>query len=139
MSDDRILQKYSGRISPNDAYAVAMPSEPDGTEDLGAFGWQRGQRDRSVMLELRKRNGDIMAIGYGWIERVEFDRNEGIKLQVCGKTIKIKGKNLNTEARPQVRLFQGITRHRVSWVQEMDQSVILQVEKGTVVIEAIEW
>ena len=136
--NDRILNKYTGRTndSPNDEAASA---EPDGTEDLGSFGWLRGQRDRSVMLELRKKSGTVLAIGYGWIERIEFDPSDGIRLHAGGKIIRIKGRNLNAEARPQVRLFQGLTRHRVPWIQEADRVSDLRSEHKSVVVEAIEW
>jgi hypothetical protein len=30
-------------------------------------------------------------------------------------------------------------RHRVPWISESDQSTTLQADKGTVVVEAIEW
>lgn len=70
------------------------------------------------MLELRKRGGNIIAVGYGWLERVEFDPSVGITLLVPGQKILIRGQNLNAEIRPNVRLFEGITRHRVAWVRE---------------------
>ena len=136
--NDRILNKYTGRTndSSNDEAASA---EPDGTEDLGSFGWLRGQRDRSVMLELRKKSGSVLAIGYGWIERIEFDPSDGIRLHAGGKIIRIKGRNLNAEARAQIRLFQGLTRHRVPWVQEADRVSDFRSDHKSVVVEAIEW
>src|SRR5271170_3536552 len=135
MSGSKILDRYSGRASEQAAEASAGPDD-DGTEDLGTFGWLRGMRDRSVMLELRKKTGDILAIGYGWIERIEFDPSKGITLKCGGQEIRIKGRNLNSEARPQVRLFQGLTRHRVPWVQEAGQSAALVADKQAPVIES---
>jgi hypothetical protein len=38
-----------------------------------------------------------------------------------------------------VRLFQGIVRHRVPWIQEADQASRLQANAQATVIEAIEW
>ena len=60
----------------------------------------RGVRDRAIMLELRRKNGNVLAIGYGWLERAEFDPSEGITLHLVGQKIRIKGRNLNDEARP---------------------------------------
>src|SRR5580658_8907596 len=99
----KILDRYSGRASESMSDSLAA-SEPDGAEDLGIFGWLRGTRDRSVMLELRKKTGNIRAIGYGWIESIDFDPSTGITLKCGGQVIRIKGRNLNSEARPQVRL-----------------------------------
>ena len=135
---DRILNKYTGR-TPDTTNGEAASAEPDGTEDLGSFGWLRGVRDRCIMLELRKKSGTVLAIGYGWIERIEFDPSGGIRLQAGGQVIRIKGRNLNAEARPQVRLFQGLTRHRVPWIQEADRASDLRSDHKSVVVEAIEW
>jgi hypothetical protein len=135
---DRVLSKYLNRTGENSIAADAIEPEADGSEDLGAFGILRGQRDRAIMLELRRKTGDILAIGYGWIEKIEFVPSL-ITLHLPGQKILIKGRNLNVEARPQVRFFQGLTRHRVCWVQEAEQSAILQADRKSVVVEAIEW
>jgi hypothetical protein len=136
---DRVLSKYLGRKDEDHPESVAGDAGPDGTEDLGAFGWLRGQRERAVMLELRKKTGDILAISYSWIERMEFNPSQGITLH-CGRhTIRIKGRQLNAEARSQVRLFQGLTRHRVPWIQEADQPTELRADPCTVLVDGIEW
>ena len=80
-----------------------------------------------------------MAVGYSWLERVEFDPSEGITLHLAGQKIRIKGRNLNGEVRPNVRLFQGITRHKVAWIQEADRPTELGAGKQAMVVEAIEW
>ncbi|MBL8879946.1 MAG: hypothetical protein JNG88_12570 [Phycisphaerales bacterium] len=117
---------------------LTLPTDSDGTEDCGAFGWLRGTKERSVMLELRKRTGNIVAIGYGWLERVEFDPSIGITLLVPGQRILIQGRNLNAEIRPHVRLFEGITRHRVPWIQEVDAHMGLRQDGPHVVVEIIQ-
>ena len=119
----------------------AMPSR--GTEeelpaDLGAFGWLRGIHDRAVMLELRRKDGSVVAFPYAWLERAEFDPSEGITLKFGMEKVKINGRNLNTEARPNVRLFFGIVRHRVPWVQEADRPAAMAAVKNTIVIDSID-
>lgn len=108
------------------------------TDDLGAFGWLRGSKDRTVMLELRRRNGNITGLGYSWLERAEFDPSQGITLYFLGKTVKIIGSNLNAEVRPNVRLFAGILRHRVTWIQEADQAAAMRAGKDVTVVERID-
>jgi hypothetical protein len=134
---DRILQKYTGKGTDRIVDAAAT-EESETTDDLGAFGWLRG-RDRAVMLELRKKNGNVLAVGYGWLERVELDPSEGITLHLVGQKILIKGRNLNAAVRPDIRLFQGITRHKVPFIQEADGPTALQAGKSATVIERIEW
>jgi hypothetical protein len=134
-----LLDKYTGRTGNHSTEAMPPP-ESDGTEDLGTFGWIRGSRDRAIMLELRRKNGNILAISYSWLEKVEFDVSEGITLHCAGRqTLKIKGRNLNAEVRPFVRLFLGITRHRVPWIAEANEATVLQAEKTAVIVDALEW
>ena len=105
--NDSILSKYTTRHTTE-------PDDPQlETEDLGSFGWLRGMRERSVMLELRHKDGNITAIGYAYIDKMEFDPSQGITLHALGKVITFQGHRLNTEVRPNVRLFQGLTKHRV--------------------------
>ena len=56
-----------------------------------------------------------------------------------GPKIRIRGRNLNGEARPNVRLFQGISRHKVAWIQEANEPAELQAGKSATIVEKIEW
>jgi len=135
---DKILQKYMAKTGDK-VVSMTGPEESEGVDDLGLFGWLRGIRDRSVMLELRKANGNIRAIGYGWLEKIDFNPSDGITLYVGSAKIRIKGRNLNSELRPLVRLFEGLARHRVPWVQEADEVTAMRAGKGATVVETIEW
>jgi hypothetical protein len=137
MMSDKILQKYMGKSGDKPIGSAAM-DEAESADDLGAFGWLRG-RDRAIMLELRKKNGNIVAVGYSWLERVEFDPSEGITLHVAGQKIRIRGRNLNSEVRANVRLFQAITRHKVAWIQEADGASTLDASKSASIVEEIAW
>ncbi len=131
---DSVLQRYAIRKD-----ADAADAEADVPEDLGPFGWLRGIRDRAVMLQLGKRDGNILAINYGWIERAEFDPSDGIILHASGRKIRITGQNLNAEVRPSVRLFDGIARHRVPWVQEVEDPLLVVDRAKATVVVAIAW
>lgn len=102
------------------------------------YWYLRGTRDRALMLELRKTIGEIRARGYAWLEYVDFKPSEGILLRFGGQEIRITGRNLNLEIRPNVRLFQSITRHRVPWIQEADHAASLESGPKTVLVERIE-
>jgi hypothetical protein len=139
MSGKTTLQKYADRLG--DGAEAGAGSDAEGTENLGAFSFLRGARERAEMLELRRKGGDIRAMGYSWLERVDFDPSAGLTLYFgSGQTIRIKGRNLNTVTRQQISLLGGILRHRVPLIVESDQSgVLLQADKSAVVVEAIEW
>lgn len=135
--NDKLLDKYTKRSPSTDVQTPAP--ESDEAEDLGCFGWLRGVRDRSIMLELRKKDGHILAIGYSWLERVEFEPSEGMTLHLPGRKIRVTGSGLNAEARPTVRLFDGVIRHRVPWIREADRAESLKADSDAVVVESIAW
>jgi hypothetical protein len=130
------LSKYAARFGDSAETAISSDAEAD---NLGGFGFLRGTRDRAEMLELRKKTGDIRAIGYAWIQKVDFDPSGMITLFVGDETIRIKGRNLNAVASQQMSLLGGILRHRVPWIGEADQSAALQADNNSVVVETIEW
>lgn len=134
---DKLLDKYTKRVPTPDASPVQ--GEGDEPENLGCFGWLRGVKDRAIMLELRKKDGHVLAVGYSWLERVELQPDQGIILHLPGRKVNIKGSGLNADCRPTVRLFDGIIRHRVPWIRESDRTELLQAENDTVTIESIAW
>ena len=131
-----ILEKYGHGRQTEPAAPAAV--EPDGLDDLGAFGFLRGVRDRSIMLELKHKDGRVSAFGYAWLDHVEFNPSEGITLYFGGRVIKITGRNLNAEVRPNVRLVEAILRHRVPWIQEADGPTALEAGRHATVIEEIQ-
>ena len=134
MPDNSVLAQFTSKLAP-----AETPPETAGdpVDDFGAYGWLRGVRERSLMLELRKKDGGVIALGYAWLERIEFDPSEGITLKFAGQVVKITGRNLNAELRPNVRLLAGLVRHRVPWIQEADEPTLLTSQGRDVVIERI--
>ena len=125
--------------TPQRRRTAVAPAEADRDEldDLGSFGWLRGIRDRAIMLEIRHKDGRITANGYAWLASAEFDPSEGIILNFSGTTVKLIGRNLNAESRPNIRLFAGILRHRVPWIQEADGPTAMEAPDTAVIIEEV--
>ncbi len=131
---DDLFDKYAKGRNGNDP----SPGDEDDTIDVPGFGWLRGIRDTAIMLEIRHRDGHITAFSYNMLDRAEFDPSDGITLKFAGTQVRIVGRNLNVEARPHLRLFEGITRRRVSWIQEADEPAAMEAPKGATVIEEVE-
>lgn len=91
------------------------------------------------MLELRKKDGGILAVAYGYMDKAEFDPSDGITLHLAGQKIRIKGRNLNAEVHPKVRLFEAVCRHRVPWLREADEAELLAAGDKAVIVESMEW
>lgn len=138
MTDRSILHRYAGKNGDGTG-SQGVTTDAEAADDLGSFGWLRGIRDRAVMLELRKKDGNILAVGYGYLDHAEFNPSEGITLSVAGRKIQLKGRNLNAEVRSMVRLFEGIARHRVPWIQEADEPDGMEAEDNATVIDSIQW
>lgn len=132
--DKGVLQRYSARPEQESDSVLNL----DPIEDLGCFGWLRGIRDRAVMLELRKKSGTCLAIAYSWIERIEYDPSTGIRIIAGPSTITIQGRNLNAETSG-CRLFEGLTRHRVPWIQEVTRGEAVHGSATTCMVEGIDW
>jgi hypothetical protein len=92
MNGNSTIQKYSDRFADNPNAAMSVE---EGAEDFGGWGLLRGLRDRAEMLELRKKTGNVRAVGYSWIGRVDYDPSAGIILWVGEEKIYIKGRHLN--------------------------------------------
>jgi len=135
---DSILEKYTGRRPVETNPQNGSPDE-EGLDNLGAFGLLRGIRDRAIMLEFRKKDGNALALAYAWLESAEFDPSEGITLQFGSRKIRLIGRNLNLVGPSGIGLFTAITRHRASWVQEADEPMSWQAGENSTVIERIEW
>ena len=132
--NDSLFKQFSTR-----ALHAAAPAEAesDAFDDFGAFSFLRGVRDRALMLELRKKDGSVTALGYSWLERVEFDPSEGLTLHFGSQKVRIVGRNLGSEARPNVRLLDGLVRHRVPWIREAGEPEVMKAAPANVVIEEI--
>ena len=135
---DRTSDSYAGREGVKGTNGADRHDEQE-VDDLGTFGFLRGSRERATMLELRKKDGSILAVGYGWLEKLEFDPSDGITLHLPGQTIRIKGRNLNQEVHPKVRLYEAICRHRVPWLREAEEAESFTAAEQEVMIESIEW
>ena len=100
-----------------------IPSRDNDEEDpeaLGVCGWLHGIKDRALMLELRLKTGNVLALGYAWMEKAEYDPTEGITLHFVNAKVRLRGRNLRQPLRTHLRLFDGLLRHRSPWIQEVD-------------------
>lgn len=136
---DSILNRYSSQRAEANVANGAAPPDTEAFDNLGAFGFLRGAKERATMVELRRKDGTIRAIPYGWLEGADFDPSDGITLRVGGQSIRIKGRNLNIECRPEVRLFSAICRHRVPWIQETDEPGSMEANDKSTIVDLIQW
>jgi len=130
-----VLQKYVG-VAKTETNRDG-PDNSEGLVNFQAFGLLRGIRERAVMLELRHKDGRIDAFAYAWLGKVSFDPSDGITLRFGGETVTIKGRNLNAEVQPNVRLFAALVRHRVPYIQEADGPQAMMATRGALIVDQI--
>ncbi|RUL89439.1 hypothetical protein [Tautonia sociabilis] len=136
---DSVLKRYT---NPRAAFVQRgeQPDEEEGlTDDLGCYGWLRGMRERSPMLEFRRKDGRSLAYDYALLRKVEFDPSEGITLHFDGEIARIEGRNLGDELTPGIQLLRGILNHRVPWVRELGEADLLAAAEDTLVIERFDF
>jgi hypothetical protein len=132
MTDSTPLMKriHLGRGLPD--LGEASAPVVDGAEEIGAapsYGWLRGVKERSQMLELRMLNGSYRSFAYAWLCEVKFDPSAGMELDFGSVKAKLEGRNL----RP---LHELIQRHRAVWVACLDPRRE-EVGEGATVVTAI--
>lgn len=131
---DSVLKRYSGPRSPLGTRDEAPEGGDEAVDDLGCYGWLRGLRERSTMLEFRRKDGRSVAFDYTLLRKVCFDPSEGITLLFDGERVRIEGRSLDDEATPGIQLLRGILNRRVPWVREMSEAELLvAAESGTIV------
>lgn len=128
------LEKYVQRASPQKGL-----ERDEIVDESTSFGVLRGARDRSPSIELRRKTGSVLVIGYSWIETMVFDPTDGVTIKIGNRLVRLKGRNLGAELRPNVRLITALAAHKVSWVQEMGINELVTISVDTPVVEAIEW
>jgi hypothetical protein len=135
LKSDNFLKNFTGKLTNGHADDT-VEEQP---EDFGAFGWLRGSRERAVMLEVRRKNGNVSAFPYAWLERADFDPSEGITLKFANQILRLVGRNLNTEVRSNLRLYDGLVRHRIPWLREADEPAAMAAPKHATVIEQVDF
>ena len=71
--------------------------------------------------------------------RCGFDPSKGITLRFTGQAVQLVGRNLNREMRPHLKLFEGLVRHRIPWIQEADEPAAMTAAKHATVIERVDF
>ena len=117
--------------------AGGNPPDEEVEDCAPSFGFLRGSKERACMFEIRYRDGKLEAFTYSWLDHAEFDPSEGITLHFSRKKVRLTGRNLNAEVRPNLRLFDAILRHRVPWIQEADEPTAISAPRHALVIEQV--
>ncbi len=132
---DSILKRYAtprAQLVPRD---VEAGEGDDAAEDLGCYGWLRGLRERSPMLEFRRKDGRSVAFDYALLRKVEYDPSEGITLHFDAEIVRIEGRNLSEEPVPGIQLLRGLHNHRVPWIRELCEGDVVGAAEDMLVIE----
>ncbi len=136
---DSVLKRYTGPRSPLGAREDPFDIGDDPVDDIGCYGWLRGMRERSPMLEFRRKDGRSVAYDYALLRKVCFDPSEGITLQFDGETVRIEGRGLADEPTPGIQLLRGIQNRRVPWVRELGEAELLVAAESDTVVERFEF
>jgi len=151
MHDDRNGMTHQDRIRRNPHLAGhAGPTHnsdsggDDGGEDsCAAFGYLRGIRERSDVIEFRLQGGDSMWFPYTWLGTWKFNRSEGLLLKFSGDLVYlvlVRGSNLDKPLADSTTNLttSGLARHRIVWMREMSEEDVRQVGDTGPTIDSIQ-
>lgn len=128
--DDRLAElprrKLFGDGRAERPFPEAESPAESGEASCRAFTFLRGLTDRAIALELRYRSGDRDFYEYSCLQSGRFNRSVGMLLKFSGGDVTtlvlILGSNLDMPVQPgPVTLPEGVRRHRVVRVREMDE------------------
>lgn len=122
MSEDRrkLIERYSGRPST---------SVEQGGEDIAEYqpaGPVSGNRQPEIMLELRFKAGDAMALSYALLSSAKWNRSDGIVLEFTTHRVQLSGRNLRN-------VWQKIVDHCLPFAQEFNSRTDDQPEDAVVI------
>ena len=98
----------------------ANDDDPDACDDLASYGLLRGNKERALMLNFRLLDGTQDAFPFTLLERILYSPSNGITLRFPGVLVTIEGENLAARPPSSVGLLDGLHRHRVAWIAEVD-------------------
>jgi hypothetical protein len=122
---------------------VLKEAEESDEQSCAAFGYLRGLREQALMLEVRFRNGNREWYPYSLLGSCRYNPSVGLLLRFTGDVVTlvlIRGSNLDALVHQgAVNLTdRGIQRHRILWVQEIDEAELRRASKGEPTIDRIE-
>ena len=118
--------------------------ESDGDEgSCKAFGYLRGIKDHSVLVEFRFRDGNSIWFPYSLLGPIKYNPSEGLLIKFSSDlvyVVLIKGSNLDKPLEDgSVTLMRaGLQRHRLVWVREMTDEEIRNAGDAEPTIDSIE-
>lgn len=141
MSDrSAVLKTLSRDPKPERAPPAAVKPESE-EADCVAFGYLRGVQSQSLHLQFRFRAGGFRSFPYSWLGPVSYHPSKGLVLTFVGdKThqVTIDGRNLDAEVAEGMDLLnQGILRHRVVWIREMERAECNRLPEEALTVERI--
>ncbi len=91
-----------------------------------AFSKVSANRGFVIMLDLRFKTGDCVALPYSFLNVIQFSRSRGIRLSFGGHKVTVTGRNLEP-------LYRGLRDHRITWIQESEEALDVGGADETVV------
>lgn len=91
-----------------------------------AYSVLSANQGHELMLDVRLKTGDRVALPYSYLSRIEFDPSAALLLDFTATRLTIRGRNLGP-------LYNGLLMHKVTWIQESDPMNQADVDTTTLI------
>jgi hypothetical protein len=135
---------FARRSGYADLLEAATVPEGDAAEaSCLAYRYLRGNHERALAVEFRKRNGDREWFPYALLGPWRYNPSVGMLLKFTGgdvlTVVLIRGSNLDALVNNAINLTdRGFQRHRILAVREMDEGELREAGEGTPTIDGID-
>lgn len=93
--------------------AGGVQPEADESEQ-GCYSMVAAGRSGAAMVDFRLRQGDSLALPYGYLTEALFQPSDGILLRFVAHEVRIEGRNLRA-------LYDALLWHKVTWVRMVEE------------------
>ncbi|MDP1797535.1 MAG: hypothetical protein Q8K78_08645 [Planctomycetaceae bacterium] len=128
MSNDRrqIVERYTSRHTPPSPPPGGGDDPPGDENSYQPAAPVSANRPPELMLELRFKKGDALALSYALLISAAFNPSQGIALEYTTHRVAVGGRNLRG-------VYRALVAHRLAYLQELSSPLDDQPDDATVI------
>lgn len=112
--DDSMAAKY-GRSAKRATVDAVLGEGEEAADEYKCMKLLAGNEGQGLMLELRFKTRNSIALPYSYLTKVTYDPSVGITIEFAGDTVQITGRNLDP-------VYHALVHHKAASIRERDET-----------------